>query len=422
MVTHSRARSAVPATLAGVAFGVAATSIFFLNLSLGVTRYTLSALIILSLAGLVGLIGLSWFSVRVKQRIDAIPIESHRLILDFVLLRRKRPSELTDGEHAKLEEAITGVAGYVFSVFAIVRSFGFVFAAITVSVSAAILIATLMQVERLDQQNQLAEASRRAALINELTAILTEIDEELDGSNRSTQKMGDIDNPELGKSATFVADGFELSQRLVWRIVALSRSLRPYKFLEGDTLVSTQFSPERAQLLVSLIASGIDLKDIFRMGSFEHSYLRGAELPNVFLRDTKLAYSNFEEANLITSDLSEALAVGANFRGAILFLVKFEGADLRNADFSGSRMTDAQMLNNTKMAGANLDGAVVSNSDWLERLQKLPIPPQGLEYEQWEVSASTEEWSFGGDVAGTGYVVRRKELTKQSSRRGDPRG
>lgn len=106
----------------------------------------------------------------------------------------------------------------------------------TIAISSAILIATLMQVERLDQQNQLAEASRRAALINELTAILTEIDEELDSSDKADEKMGDIENPSPGKSATYISEGVDLSKRLVWRIVALSRSLQPYRFLEGENL------------------------------------------------------------------------------------------------------------------------------------------------------------------------------------------
>lgn len=395
--------------VAGAALGFAAASVFFLYLSLGAGRYTLSALLIVAVAGFISLVGLWWLSAKLRSRISDSPALKIQPILDWLMLPREERTQIT-AEHAEnIKRSITDFASYVASVIALLRAFGFIFAAITAAVSAAILIATLMQVERLDQQNELSEASRRAALVNELTAILTEIDEELDSSTYSEQKMGDIEEPKVGEGPTFVSGGVELSKRLVWRIVALSRSLRPYRFLEDGQLNAESYSPERGQLLMSLVASGVELKDIFRMGSFESAYLRGAELSNVYLRDTKLSHSNFDNANLIQSNLSDAILNGATFSNAILFNVNVENADMSNVKFGGARLTEPHLMSGAKLEGADLEGALVSAADWFEKLKQLEKPPSGLEYDKWKVVDSPVNWFFGGQSAGTAYEIRRKE-------------
>lgn len=140
------------------------------------------------------------------------------------------------------------------------------------------------------EQNVLQESARRSALVFELSSILDEIDEELDdagiekgaiqtrGKNdeagskpiEGRPRRRDIDNPPL----------YRLSARLTGRIVALSRSLRPYRFLDDNgVLQEKSLSPERAQLLLSLMDSGIDMEEINHSAvTFNQADLRGADL------------------------------------------------------------------------------------------------------------------------------------------------
>jgi hypothetical protein len=397
--------------LLGVTLGVAGTAIAFLHLSLDLSKYALSAFLILAIGSLIAVIGLALFSSYMRHRLDDGPKLLVQLLESIHAAVVEKDSN-RETALANLKGIGVSVVTTVLTTLATIRAFGLLFAALTVAVSAAILVATLMQVERLDQQNQLVEASRRAALINELTALLTEIDEEMDqlelkGVKDSSKKSP----PRAGEGPTFVRDGISLSKRLVWRIVALSRSLKPYRFLEGITLSNTEYSPERAQLLISLVASGIDMKDIFRMGSFEYSYMKGVELSNIFLGDAKLNNSSFEGANLITSNLSGSIARDTDFSGAILFMVDMTNADIQNSKFFGTRMPEPHQLAGAKMNDANLDGALVSSVDWIQNLISQKTPPTGFEASQWEISSETVEWRFNKQKAGIAYVLRRKSAS-----------
>ncbi len=394
--------------MSGIALGIVISIIFFLSMSLSVARYSLSLFLIFSVASVLAFVGLYFYSQHIQEKISDSTSPESRALLDSIFASHAKVLGLGEQEFDSVKSSISVTAKYVLSVLGTFRAFGFVFAAMTVAVSSAILIATLMQVERLDQQNQLVEASRRAALINELTAILTEIDEELDNSDKADERMGDVENPVPGKSGTYISEGVELSKRLVWRIVALSRSLQPYRFLEESSLSKNPYSPERAQLLMSLVASGISLNDIFRMGSFEYSYLVDAELANVFLKDTKLSFSNFEGANLVTSDLSDAYLTDCNFKSAILFNVPMVNTDLRRSNFSDARMPEAFQLEGAKLDNIELNGAFVSSPSWLDDLEALDNPPTGLDRDRWLVSDELKDWYIDGEKAGAGYLVYGK--------------
>lgn len=399
--------SNIPTLILGLIIGFSAAAIGFLNVSLDLSKYALSAFLILSSGCLISVVGLALFSYYVRGRLGS----------GFILFSQTIESihKAYAGQGASREAAIgelkktgSSVAKAFFSTIATIRFLGFLFATLTVSVSAAILVATLMQVERLDQQNQLAEASRRAALINELTALLTEIDAEMDQLERKGMKSVHKKKPRAGEGETFVRDGVKISQRLTWRIVALSRSLKPYKFLDGSSLSNKEYSPERAQLLISLVASGIDMKDILRMSSFEYSYMKDVELYNVFLSKSVINYSNFEGANLMISDLSESSARLANFSGANLFMVNMKGADIKGSIFIGSHMPEPHQLSEAKMDGVNLEGALVANSSWLEDIASLKNPPTGFDPSMWTISKNTIEWYFKKQKFGGAYVISRK--------------
>lgn len=193
----------------------------------------------------------------------------------------------------------------------------------------------------LNQQNMLAEASRRSALIFELTDILNELDEEIDLAeiettaaisaelDRGTMQRSDYKNDDTNdsnlrphhnrRSIGTPRKLFRVSGRLTGRIVALSRALRPYTYLDSDgNEIPEPLSPERGQLLLSLVYSGVDMEDInHEVPWFYQADLEGANLSKQDLTHTKL-----QGANLKDADLS----------GAILEYVRLDNADLRGTN------------------------------------------------------------------------------------------
>jgi uncharacterized protein YjbI with pentapeptide repeats len=244
---------------------------------------------------------------------------------------------------------------------------------------------------RLDQQTYLQEADRRSSLIFLMGNLLDAMDREL---------KSDVGQPGVR----------DLSPQIIGRVVALSKSLRPYRYLESDSLVARELSPERGQLLVSIVNSQIDnssLRRIFQFSDFSFADLKGAVLSGEFLsginlRRADLANATLDEtdlsrADLSGADLSDAVLARANlrearFRQSILKNAYLESADLTQASFYEANMRSANlagaMLRQTHftkadLSGANLFGATVlrtgfeeaildsvavNSFDWLARL------------------------------------------------------
>lgn len=143
---------------------------------------------------------------------------------------------------------------------------------------------------RLDQQTYLQEAERRSSLVFLFSNIMDAIDKEL------KEDVG-----EKGKR--------DLSPQLVGRIVALTSRLKPYHYLDGDTLIAKPLSPERGQLLVSLVRSELDsmtLVEVYESGDFSFSDLEGMNLRDAYLGKINLNNANLSYANLTESNLSRA--------------------------------------------------------------------------------------------------------------------
>ena len=121
---------------------------------------------------------------------------------------------------------------------------------------------------RLGLQNNLIEADRRGALVVLMSNIMDQLDREI-----REQKLED--------QAKYDSIGYKLSDPLIGRIAALSQGFLPYRYLEGDTLTEREVSPERGQLLLSLVNSNLDSvtnDKIYQAAKFEYSYLQGADL------------------------------------------------------------------------------------------------------------------------------------------------
>lgn len=202
------------------------------------------------------------------------------------------------------------------------------------------------QNEKIDYQIHLQESNRRSALIVMMSNIMDKVDEELKECDK------------LGKSR-------RLSQQLIGRIAALSQSFKPYRFLEGDTLTSKAYSPERGQLLLAIANSGIDtigLDQIYAKAVFEYAYLVGAQMDSFYLNainlysakinNADLRGANISGANLIWTDLSLTDLTETNSNRT-----DFEWADLTGADLSGANIVEANFLL-TNLFYVNLDNTI----------------------------------------------------------------
>ncbi len=171
-----------------------------------------------------------------------------------------------------------------------------------------------VQNKRIEQQTYLQEAERRSSLVFLFDNVLDRMDDELRR------------NPA----------GRELSPQLIGRIVALSKALKPYRYLEGDTITSRQSSPERGQLLLSLVASKLGRNtydQIYLLADFSYATLENVNLDKAYLANINLAYAQLKSVSL-------------------------SGADLRNANFEGSEWDDAHVVfTPAKPFAANFDFA-----------------------------------------------------------------
>lgn len=257
---------------------------------------------------------------------------------------------------------------------------------------------------RLDQQTYLQEAGRRSSLIFLMGNLLDAMDREL---------KEDIGLPGVR----------DLSPQIIGRVVALSKSLRPYRYLETDSLIPRELSPERGHLLISLVNSQIDnssLRRIFQYSDFSSAdlkdavlsgeYLSGINLSHADLKGATLDETDLSRSDLSGADLSDAVLARANlkearFRQAILTNAYLESADLTQANLYGASMRSANLsgaklrqahFTNANLSEANffgatilrtgfdqaiLDSAIVGEFDWITRLPAIGQDSvRGLKY------------------------------------------
>ena len=199
------------------------------------------------------------------------------------------------------------------------------------------------QNEKIDNQILLDEASRRSSLNFLLGNVLDQVNTELKDTVNNKERR--------------------LSAELIGRITSLSQSFQPYYFMEDGEMTKKAFSPERGNLLLALVNSGIDtlalasilektnLNSAFLDGAvFDAVHLQNAILIDAYLIDAYLGGSNLNSAYLIGADLSgadfsDADLSGANLRGANLRGAKFFGADLSDADLSGADLSGTTNIN-----------------------------------------------------------------------------
>jgi hypothetical protein len=207
-----------------------------------------------------------------------------------------------------------------------------------------------IQNDKIERQNHLSEATRRAALIYELTSILDKIDFEIREMRKENPPQeeglsGSLDNLLASLMDSSAVENWELSNGLEGRIIALSRSLRPYYYYDYDKeeleanqsifffgkmfkdypMIERPLSPERAQLLISLLASKVNIRSIVSTGDFKNSDLQNADLGSYDLKFIDLSSSSLQNTSFIGTDLEFSILENCILNGA-----RFDEANLRN--------------------------------------------------------------------------------------------
>ena len=221
---------------------------------------------------------------------------------------------------------------------------------------------------RLNQYTvQLAEAARNAELVVEITNIAQELGHAVDRAMARAGADAQAGTRTVDGSLPVLDPLQDLNLGLVMRIVSASQATKPYQFLDvGITpndqealnfaaiqrhkgtlpqtygllkdisglsepeetiqIVDRPASPERGQLLFSLVQAGI--RD-FKMLSF-----RGLDLSYAYATETKLFLTSFQLARLAYADFSYADINETDFGGAWLTNARFRKAQIYNSSFS----------------------------------------------------------------------------------------
>lgn len=212
----------------------------------------------------------------------------------------------------------------------------------------------------IERQMSLEEASRRSSLIVLMSNIMDKVDDEI---NRQ-RKPKDTDETR-----------YKLSASLIGQIAALSHAFKPYRYLDGDSLIPKPLSPERGQLLITLVQLPLDTL------SFKLIYSSSA-FYNADLKEAKLQKAYLVGANLTGADLSTAQLEWAIMRGSVLNNANLYRADLKFVDFSTSDIIiegnqtslSESNLQEADLFMANLTNVNLQNADLINAdLQKTKI-------------------------------------------------
>lgn len=200
------------------------------------------------------------------------------------------------------------------------------------------------QNNRLDQQTYLQEAERRSSLVFLFSNIMDAINLEI--------------------SSDYKQNGVrDLSPQLTGRIIALANRLKPYYYLQGDSLIKEQLSPERGQLLLTLVESKLSdstFQIIKERANFSYSDLSQSNLSGLDLSYINLSNSNMEGVNLsktklIASNFANSNLRKANFTNVDIQESNFENANMENVNLRGS-FGVSPIFTETNLTKANYQG------------------------------------------------------------------
>lgn len=417
-----------PIFIRGIIIGVVISILFALIFSTGsmlMVFYGLIAVVILLIAG--AIIGNYVYNLQKKKIDDLTEEKLNQAADDFknttikvvqAALNSNKEKTLPKAiKNISKSDATVEIAKLGIAAFVRFLSFTSLITVLGGLLSFALFIATYMQVKHLetqnnlitgqnkkiDIQNSLAESSRRAGIVFELTSILGEVDEELDDVEKKIVDKGYFDINSIAKSIendlkdsngeldfsymlfnpniqSFL-DSFnlnisvfpeyekyyiqpKLSRRLEGRIIAISKALRPYKYLNEDNKLSDVYlSPERGQLLISLLESDVLTSQIIPKSDFSYSDLKGFDIAKVI--DFQLLKTELTDLQLITlnnSDLEDTSFDFIYFNSASFNGSHFKNTSFNRCDLDGSTVLDAN-INSVTFSSCNMEDTDFSNAN-----------------------------------------------------------
>jgi len=215
------------------------------------------------------------------------------------------------------------------------------------------------QNEKIDNQIQLEESTRRGALIVMMSNIMDKVDEELKEDWNDDKARN-------------------LSPQLIGRIAALSQSFRPYRFWQDSMLIEKSLSPERGQLLLALVNSQLDSLTYFNMfkrasfakANLEKANLKGLNLSRIDLKGANLQGADLRETRLIDSRMSNANLERAVFNNSYLSHTEFQKANLKGAQFYQAHLLATRMQEAT-LEDAHFRNATINSVDFNQSLKNV---------------------------------------------------
>ncbi|WP_438710156.1 pentapeptide repeat-containing protein [Aquimarina muelleri] len=270
-------------------------------------------------------------------------------------------------------DTVSDVSSSVIWRFTRIGLFAFLFAVIPSLVLVFQTKLLMNQNKLITSQNNLVEADRRSSLVFVMGDVLADLNEELKYKGSGSRNI---------------------SRTLEARIIGLCMAMKPYRYIDNGELIENAISPERGQLLFTLLKSDLGLEssqDILNSAEFQYTNFRKVNLGRgANLKYARLDYSDFTEAqmpetnlersdlkevqmskiNLSDSNLKRARLQNANLQKAELLSVDFTSANLFGANLIGADLTGAILwgtkLENTNLTDAILDNAIVDREDWID--------------------------------------------------------
>jgi len=236
------------------------------------------------------------------------------------------------------------------------------------------------QNNRLDQQTYLQEADRRGQTLLLMDNMLQEINTEI---RRDPQN--------------------KLNDATAGRLIALSKILKPYRYLENDSLTKNIVSPERGYLLISLLETGINLRSTARSRAngilleridFTYSELRNVTLKKADLIEIDLSHADMRNSSFNGTDFENATFYNASISQADLSYTSFKNADLRNAKLENS-ILDYANLQKADLSSSNLKNVSLLKTVLKEATLKNAIVHKTFERDaKMQLNKDQSEWLF----------------------------
>lgn len=337
----------------GLIIGAGIGFLIFLILGIVSVHSEIVFLILLSIFIVVTLIFLVivWFRGRIIKRFFRKDIEFDTLVddtqetIDLITLNLTEKLPIEEEEKEKLKVFAPKLINYM--LWSNFRNWGLrIFISFIIGLGGIVTTVLIVnqnklfenQNKRIEQQTHLIEADRRSAQVFIMGDVLSDIYKELE-------------NPKNEERT--------LSSSLIGRISSLSRAMKPYKYLRGDSLIERPLSPERGQFLIALIQSRMNSNTLDRIilnADFSQSEIIGANFEHAQLSTINLSASDLRNTSFHQADLSLANLSGANL----------EGADLRSTDFFYADLSGI----------ISLDSAKVDRPNWLLYMRDT-LEPKG---------------------------------------------